>query len=531
MKSIQIKKTVLAVSIIVKNESKNLPRWSAAIQPLLNAVPSVLIITDTGSTDDTVAIAEKYTKHVLHFDWCDDFAAARQPGLDLARELGAQWFMFIDADEFIDSRASDISAVARFFTIPAESAGVDCALYYQRNYTNIGGTAYTDYPAHRIVRLAGGGETRFEGIIHEHLTGIKAPIMKLPLYADHYGYAGSNIEAREKRNVPLVKKEIKARPNNPRTHRMVLSAWRFLSPAERAAELALAEKCLDELSKTDAHTAAPYEVLLYKSLLKTLDGENRFSDVVRVLAKYEKRFCDFYVGYSYIDMCLYAARAYYYLEQPDIAGEELDLYGKLLTDKADGQVSDSETLYEMNFTHEEPATGGTVLELRMLLSDYDKQTELLRLLKNKDSAGISAYLATRDNAAITSEVQKTAVFAGFSGYIAEYVKAMPDVSTAAELFLISTCLTAAASRSASAELAELFLLYIGLYVTTIYDPALLNDDDERILPPLHRFGYAASKAAAARRDGDMAEYVRHLRAGLAACPALKDVVVTLLCEL
>jgi cellulose synthase/poly-beta-1,6-N-acetylglucosamine synthase-like glycosyltransferase len=75
----------LTVGMIVKNEEKNLEKCLNALKPLLDAVPSELIVTDTGSTDRTVEIAQKYTDHIIHYEWNDDFSAARNTGLDAAR--------------------------------------------------------------------------------------------------------------------------------------------------------------------------------------------------------------------------------------------------------------------------------------------------------------------------------------------------------------------------------------------------------------------------------------------------------------
>ena len=86
----------LTIGLIVKNEEKTLGKCLAALKELRNEVPSELIVTDTGSTDRTVEIACGYTENVLHFDWCDDFAAARNTGLSAAK---GEWFLFLDADE------------------------------------------------------------------------------------------------------------------------------------------------------------------------------------------------------------------------------------------------------------------------------------------------------------------------------------------------------------------------------------------------------------------------------------------------
>ena len=50
-------------------------------------------------------LAQKYADQVLHFEWCDDFSAARNTGIDAAKGL---WFMWIDSDELIENPDSMI---------------------------------------------------------------------------------------------------------------------------------------------------------------------------------------------------------------------------------------------------------------------------------------------------------------------------------------------------------------------------------------------------------------------------------------
>ena len=59
--------------MIVKNEERSLKRCLEAARNLADEI----IITDTGSTDRTVEIAEQMGAKVSYFKWCNDFSAAR----------------------------------------------------------------------------------------------------------------------------------------------------------------------------------------------------------------------------------------------------------------------------------------------------------------------------------------------------------------------------------------------------------------------------------------------------------------------
>ncbi|MCA1994615.1 MAG: glycosyltransferase, partial [Coleofasciculus sp. S288] len=73
-------KTFLSLCMIVKNEIQNLPRCLNSIKPYVDE----MIIIDTGSHDETPEMAVRYGAKVRYFEWCDDFAAARNYAISQA---------------------------------------------------------------------------------------------------------------------------------------------------------------------------------------------------------------------------------------------------------------------------------------------------------------------------------------------------------------------------------------------------------------------------------------------------------------
>lgn len=84
----------LSFCMIVKNEAANLARCLSSVQ----AVADELIVLDTGSTDQTVAIAQSFGAQVHHFTWINDFSAARNEAL---KYVTGDWVLVLDADEVL----------------------------------------------------------------------------------------------------------------------------------------------------------------------------------------------------------------------------------------------------------------------------------------------------------------------------------------------------------------------------------------------------------------------------------------------
>ncbi|CAH1193761.1 hypothetical protein PAECIP111893_00547 [Paenibacillus plantiphilus] len=87
----------VSLCMIVKNEEDTLGRCLSSIAPYINEI----IIVDTGSTDQTIAVAQQYTDCIHHFTWIDDFAAARNFAFSLAT---SDYILWLDADDVLRQR-------------------------------------------------------------------------------------------------------------------------------------------------------------------------------------------------------------------------------------------------------------------------------------------------------------------------------------------------------------------------------------------------------------------------------------------
>jgi len=189
----------LALVMIVRDEARCIERCLASVKPHVDA----MIVLDTGSTDDTVAIAERHGAEVHRFAWCDDFAAARNAALD---KSDADWNLILDADEWLDSGAGALGSRM----LPPASASparfVGCV-----RLINEGGEAH-GVARKFLPRILPRG-VRYEGRIHEQPV---SPLPKhlLPVQLRHDGYAGPQLDRKAGRNEALIRAELVANPDD-----------------------------------------------------------------------------------------------------------------------------------------------------------------------------------------------------------------------------------------------------------------------------------------------------------------------------
>ena len=86
---------MLSVTIITKNEETNLRRCLGSVK-----WANEIIVVDSGSTDNTLAIAREYTQNVYsHTDW-QGYGVQKQRALDYAT---CEWVLNLDADECVST--------------------------------------------------------------------------------------------------------------------------------------------------------------------------------------------------------------------------------------------------------------------------------------------------------------------------------------------------------------------------------------------------------------------------------------------
>ena len=195
----------LSLCMIVKNEEATIAQCLKSVHTAVDE----MIIVDTGSTDQTITLCEAYGATVLHYEWNQDFAAARNFGI--AHATG-DWILWMDADEVVDAEDGNKLKQA-IQTEEYDFLSIHLINYFgERVHPN-----ETYHIAHTRLFRNGKGY-QFVGAIHETLDiqGHSAFPMK-DIRIHHYGYTTPQVQIKKKfeRNVSMLEEELKKAEFDP----------------------------------------------------------------------------------------------------------------------------------------------------------------------------------------------------------------------------------------------------------------------------------------------------------------------------
>ena len=140
----------ISLCMIVKDEAEVLARCLESARGA-----DEMIVVDTGSTDDTLQIAERFGAKTYSFPWQDDFSAARNFAFSKAT---GDYLLWLDADDVLEG---DLSLIRPLLEQEAPDM-VMCP--YDVSFDETGKPSYTFFRERFLRREAG---FRFAGRVHE----------------------------------------------------------------------------------------------------------------------------------------------------------------------------------------------------------------------------------------------------------------------------------------------------------------------------------------------------------------------------
>ena len=144
--------------VITKNEADRIGRCLGSMRDLC----AELLVVDSGSEDDTVAVAEALGARVVHQNWLG-YAQQKNHAISLAAQ---PWLLLLDADEWL---AEGAAGAIRALFVDHKVEQADAWVLTRRNWF-LGRRLRQGEPSERLVRP---GWHYLEALVHERpdLTG------------------------------------------------------------------------------------------------------------------------------------------------------------------------------------------------------------------------------------------------------------------------------------------------------------------------------------------------------------------------
>ena len=246
----------LSACYIVKNEARVLRTSMASLQEAVDE----FIVVDTGSEDDTVAIAKEFGASIHFLPWEEDFSKPRNLAVDKAT---GDWIIFLDADEYIseETRGNLRSILAG---LPAET--VDGLILSLRNIdVDHGGELLIESYAIRIFPKREG--LRFCGRIHEELRLHGNPLSRISrippheLQLVHTGYSASLSPVKAERNLNMLLREMKESSHPERVYGYLADVYLGMNKRDLAEKYARMDIALGG-RKNSSYASRSYRILL-----------------------------------------------------------------------------------------------------------------------------------------------------------------------------------------------------------------------------------------------------------------------------
>lgn len=188
----------LSICIITKNEQENIERCLKSLMPY----EMEIIVADTGSIDNTKDIVQRYTDKVFDFEWCDDFAAAKNFAIS---KTSNDYIIMLDSDEYIDK--FEESELIRTIGNNSDKVGrIQIKNVFKK-------TNPCKESREWVSRIFNKKSYHYEGRIHEQIVrydGKEYDTFQAPVTIIHTGYDLTEKEksAKAKRNISLLEKEL-----------------------------------------------------------------------------------------------------------------------------------------------------------------------------------------------------------------------------------------------------------------------------------------------------------------------------------
>lgn len=301
---------IVNLVMIVKNEERCLERCLKAASPFVDNI----VIADSGSTDGTKEIAQKFGAHIYDFPWVNDFSEARNFSLGHSeRDFNADINLVLDADETLkQDEICNPKALRDFIDKMYDKQGMRWLGLIKREDCYPDGDEI-DRSITQIPRILPAG-MRYKGSIHEQINA-KVVQRLSPLYAEHDGYLQ---DGKGQRNLEYLYEALKQDPNYPYYNYQVAITLRNLHKEEESLPYF---RTFFRFSGKKEIRQAPYwtdGIMRYLYTLYDIDTDDSLEEANDIMSKVQYDFTRnpdfyFYSGLYYMKLILKDTKKYQYL--------------------------------------------------------------------------------------------------------------------------------------------------------------------------------------------------------------------------
>jgi len=194
-----IEDSTISLCTIMKNEESSLFDFLRSYTPFLDET----VIVDTGSTDNSVYLAELFNCKVIHKAWNNSFSDARNEAL---KNSNSTWILHMDIDEHLE----DLVTVRRMLDTDLEAY-----MFYVSNLM-----VDNKYSLSETIRLFKKScDFEYSGYVHETIdTNGHVNIGRAPMKLFHFGYlkSGKDLKNKMQNYFKMNQKQIEDFPKDPR---------------------------------------------------------------------------------------------------------------------------------------------------------------------------------------------------------------------------------------------------------------------------------------------------------------------------
>lgn len=264
----------VSICVIARNEEEHIEECLKRLKPY----DFEIIVTDTGSADQTRQIAGNYADKVLDFPWSDDFSAARN---FCAENASNRYILALDCDEYMDK--CEVGSLKTLMKTGNTFVGA-----LQIKSIIIQSDGRISHLKDSVPRFYDKALFKYSGVVHEQIVSRKSGLapqqsILLPMEVIHHGYAlpPGEMRIKQERNLHLLHRALAQEGESAYLCFQIGQSELVLENCERAIEFY--EKGLRLV--TEFHPL--YVHSMVEGLAKAYMMSGRARDALALMERYE----------------------------------------------------------------------------------------------------------------------------------------------------------------------------------------------------------------------------------------------------